>query len=72
MLVHHDDAARKYVDGPDPKVGTFSESLMAEATKGGWHVISMKNEWKRIVSFDAQRSVFRPASEGKQIHRFVP
>ncbi len=53
MLVHHDDAKREYAYGPDTKVGTFSDSLMAEATKRGWTVISMKNDWKRIFSFDS-------------------
>ena len=57
MLVHHDDAAREYAYGPggglpDTSVGTFSDALMAEATKSGWNVISMKNDWKRIFPFD--------------------
>ena len=37
---------------PDTHVGTFSEVLMAEANKNGWIVISMKNDWKRIFSFE--------------------
>ncbi len=53
MLVHHDDATREYMYGADSKIGTFSDSLMAEATKAGWVVISMKNDWKRIFSFDS-------------------
>jgi hypothetical protein len=53
MLVHHDDAEREYAYGPagglpDTSVGTFSDALMAEATKRGWTVISMKNDWKAI------------------------
>ncbi len=53
MLVHHDDAEREYAYGPsgglpDTHVGTFSDALMAEATKSGWTVISMKNDWKVI------------------------
>ncbi|MGA8407979.1 MAG: HAD family hydrolase [Candidatus Acidiferrales bacterium] len=57
MLVHHDDAVREYAYGPggglpDTHVGTFSEALMAEANKNGWIVISMKNDWKRIFSFE--------------------
>jgi hypothetical protein len=53
MLVHHDDAEREYAYGPagglpDTNVGTFSDALMAEATKRGWTVISMKNDWKTI------------------------
>jgi hypothetical protein len=34
------------------KVGTFSDALMAEAKKRGWTVISMKNDWRRIFSFE--------------------
>ncbi len=57
MLVHHDDATREYAYGPggglpDTHVGTFSEALMTEANKNGWIVISMKNDWKRIFSFE--------------------
>jgi phosphoglycolate phosphatase-like HAD superfamily hydrolase len=48
MLVHHDDAEREYAYGPQSKIGTFSDALMAEAKKKGWTVISMKNDWKRI------------------------
>jgi hypothetical protein len=52
MLVHHDDAAREWAYGPKSKIGTFSDSLMAEAKKQGWVVISMKNDWKRIFAFE--------------------
>lgn len=48
MLVHHDDAVREYAYGPESKIGTFSEALMAEAKERGWIVISMKNDWKVI------------------------
>lgn len=52
MLVHHDDAVREYAYGAKSKVGTFSDSLMTEAHKRGWSVISMKNDWNRIFPFD--------------------
>ncbi len=52
MLVHHDDAAREYAYGPKSKVGNFPDTLMAEAGKNGWTVISMKNDWKRIFAFE--------------------
>jgi PAS domain S-box-containing protein len=48
MLVHHDDAKREYAYGADSKIGTFSDTLMAEAKKKGWIVISMKDDWKTI------------------------
>ena len=52
MLVHHDDDKREYAYGAKSKVGTFPDTLMAEAQKRGWIVISMKNDWKRIFAFE--------------------
>jgi phosphoglycolate phosphatase-like HAD superfamily hydrolase len=56
MLVLHDDAKREYAYGPaqglpNTKVGAFTPALYDEATKQGWVVISMKNDWKRIFAF---------------------
>ncbi len=57
MLVLHDDANREYAYGPaqglpNSKVGTFTQALYDEAKKNGWVVISMKDDWKRIFSFE--------------------
>jgi phosphoglycolate phosphatase-like HAD superfamily hydrolase len=57
MLVLHDDAMREYAYGPalglpDTKVGAFTQALYDEATKQGWVVISMKNDWKRVFAFE--------------------
>jgi hypothetical protein len=57
MVVLHDDAKREYAYGPaqglpDTKVGTFTQALYNEAIKKGWTVISMKNDWKRIFTFE--------------------
>lgn len=52
MLVHHDDAKREWAYGPESKIGTFSDALMAEAKQQGWTVISMKNDWKKVFAFD--------------------
>jgi phosphoserine phosphatase len=59
MLVLHDDAEREYAYGPaqglpDTKVGTFTQALYDEAKKDGWTVISMKNDWKTIFSWDGK------------------
>jgi hypothetical protein len=51
-LVHHDDAEREFAYGADSKIGTFSDSLMSEAKKERWNVISMKNDWKRVFAFE--------------------
>ncbi|HRY14491.1 MAG TPA: HAD family hydrolase [Candidatus Competibacteraceae bacterium] len=57
MLVFHDDAKREYAYGPanglpDTKFGAFPPSLMDEAKKKGWVVISMKDDWKRVFAFE--------------------
>jgi phosphoglycolate phosphatase-like HAD superfamily hydrolase len=57
MLVLHDDATREYAYGPaqglpDTKVGRFTQELYDEATRDGWIVVSMKNNWKRIFAFE--------------------
>jgi haloacid dehalogenase-like hydrolase len=56
-LVMHDDAEREYAYGPanglpSTGIGTFTQDLYDHAKSEGWHVISMKNDWKRIFSFD--------------------
>ena len=48
---------REYAYGPaqglpDTRVGTFTQALYDEAKKKGWTVISMKDDWKTIFSFD--------------------
>jgi hypothetical protein len=52
MLVHHDDAKREYAYGPESKVGTFTDALMAEAKPRGSVEISIKKDWKRIFAFE--------------------
>jgi phosphoserine phosphatase len=57
MLVLHDDAQREYAYGPAAglpatDVGTFTPALYDEAKARGWTVISMKNDWKRIFSWE--------------------
>jgi phosphoglycolate phosphatase-like HAD superfamily hydrolase len=57
MLLLHDDGEREYAYGPakglpDTKVGRFPPELYDEATKDGWIVFSMKNDWKRIFAFE--------------------
>jgi phosphoglycolate phosphatase-like HAD superfamily hydrolase len=57
MIVLHDDAKREYAYGPAQglpasKVGTFTQTLYDEAKKQGWIVISMKDDWKKIFSFE--------------------
>ena len=57
VVVMHDDVKREYAYGPaqglpETKVGTLSQAMYDEAKKEGWVVISMKNDWKRIIAFE--------------------
>jgi phosphoglycolate phosphatase-like HAD superfamily hydrolase len=61
MILLHDDAKREYAYGPaqglpDTKVGTFTQALYDEAKNRGWTVISMKDDWNRIFSFEGTGS----------------
>ena len=51
-LVHHDDAQREYAYGPDSDVGRFPVALMEQAKASGWNVVSMKNDWNVIFSWE--------------------
>ncbi|GAB4229827.1 MAG: HAD family hydrolase [Chlamydiales bacterium] len=62
MLVLHDDPEREYAYGPanglpNSNVGTFTQALYDEAKNNGWIIISMKNDWKRVFSWDFTSSV---------------
>jgi len=45
LLVHHDDVEREYA------YDQGTEKALQLASKAGWTVVSMKNDWKRIFSF---------------------
>lgn len=56
-LVLHDDDTREYAYGPDSvqadtKFGAFTQTLYDEAKAKGWIIVSMKDDWKRIFSFE--------------------
>ena len=57
MILLHDDAKREYAYGPAQglpatKVGSFTQALYDQAKKEGWTVVSMKDDWKKIFSFE--------------------
>ena len=57
LLVLHNDPKREYAYGPaeglpDTTVGKFPPSLLDEAKKRGWVVISMKEDWKKIFAWE--------------------
>jgi phosphoserine phosphatase len=57
MIVYHDDDDREFAYGPagglrEPKHGAFGQEFYDEMQDKGWPVISMRDDWKRIFSFD--------------------
>lgn len=57
MLVLHNDDKREYAYGPaeglpNTEVGRFTQNLYDEAIEKGWVIIKMKEDWKKIFSFD--------------------
>jgi len=57
MLVLHDGSQREHAYGPvqglpETKAGAFSQALYDEAKRKNWTVVSMKNDWKRVFSFE--------------------
>jgi hypothetical protein len=59
MIVLHDDGIREYAHGPRAGLAghprwAFTQALYDEATKDGWFVVSMKNDWKRIFAFEPE------------------
>jgi phosphoserine phosphatase len=55
LLLLHDDAARETAYGPakglpQRPLGSFTQALYDEAQKGGWTVVSMKNDWNHVFA----------------------
>ncbi|MBE9564026.1 MAG: haloacid dehalogenase-like hydrolase [Proteobacteria bacterium] len=51
MIVHHTDKKREWAYDRKSHIGRLDEALM-QAGKKGWSVIDMKQDWKRIYSFE--------------------
>lgn len=51
LIVHHDDAEREWAYDRKSSVGKLDQALNA-APKNGWLVVSMKDDWKKIFSWD--------------------
>jgi phosphoglycolate phosphatase-like HAD superfamily hydrolase len=47
VYVHHDDAQREWAYDRDSHIGKLARGL-DEASKHGWTLISMKNDWKTV------------------------
>ncbi len=50
LLVHHTDAEREWAYDRQSSIGRLDRAL-DEAQKGGWTVVDMKTDWKRVFSF---------------------
>ena len=51
LLVHHNDATREWAYDRDPSIGQLDKAL-DEASANGWTVVDMKNDWRRVFSFE--------------------
>jgi phosphoserine phosphatase len=51
LIVHHTDAVREYAYDRDSMVGQLKRGLDA-AKQEGWILVSMKDDWKKIFSFE--------------------
>jgi phosphoserine phosphatase len=51
LLVHHDDAVREFAYDRASAAGKLDRGL-DEASKRGWTLVSMKNDWNRVFSFE--------------------
>lgn len=51
LIVHHTDAAREWTYDRQSSIGKLDKAL-DEATAKGWTIVDMKNDWKRVFSFE--------------------
>ncbi len=51
MIVHHTDAEREFAYDRESVVGILSRGI-DDAETGGWHLIDMREDWKRVFSFE--------------------
>ena len=46
LMVNHDDAEREF------EYGEKNNASLDAAKQLGWHVVSIKNDWKKVFAFD--------------------
>ena len=51
LIVHHDDAQREFAYDRESHIGRLDKAW-DEAKAKGWIVVSMKNDWKKVFSFE--------------------
>jgi phosphoglycolate phosphatase-like HAD superfamily hydrolase len=52
LIVHHTDADREFAYDANPKSSGKLVSALKEAPQRGWSVVDMKNDWKRVFTFE--------------------
>jgi hypothetical protein len=53
LYVHHTDAEREWAYDRKSSIGRLEKAL-DEAQARGWTIVDMKNEWKRVFSFEGK------------------
>jgi phosphoglycolate phosphatase-like HAD superfamily hydrolase len=56
LLLHHDDANREYIYDRESSVGRLDKAL-DEATRQGWLLVSMKQDFRRVFAFESVSSL---------------
>ncbi len=65
ILVHHDDEKREWAYDRQSDIGKLDKGLN-EAQKRGWTVVSMKNDWRKVFSFeDKQQDINATGNDGQ-------
>ena len=52
LLVHHTDAAREHAYDAKAAISGKLVGALKEATRRGWSVVDMKNDWNRVFAFE--------------------
>lgn len=52
-IVHHTDAEREWAYDRNSSIGKLDKALDVAQAKG-WTVVNMKNDWKRVFSFEGK------------------
>jgi hypothetical protein len=53
LIVHHTDAEREWAYDRKSAIGKLDRALDA-AQAEGWTIVDMKNDWKRVFSFEGK------------------
>jgi len=53
LIVHHTDAGREWAYDRKSSIGKLDKALDT-AQAEGWTIVDMKNDWKRVFSFEGR------------------